>query len=138
MNIQDCLERSMMKITIPDPISSLKSLEQSRRHLADAEQNLYAMSHRVVILSSYAAMFHAAKAVMYRDGVDERGQEYIPVYFRSRYPQLVAKANTLDALRRFSHVAFFGLDAEAYEEDAIMSLEAAIDFISSMEGILKG
>lgn len=138
MDVQDCLERSLVKLTVPDPISSLKSLEQSRRHLADAEQNLYSMSHRVVILSSYAAMFHAAKAVLYRDGVDEGGQECIPIYIRSRYPQLVAKANTLDALRRFSHVAFFGLDAEAYEEDAIMSLEAAIDFVSSMEGILRG
>jgi uncharacterized protein (UPF0332 family) len=138
MNIQAYLDKSMVKFTVPDPISSLKSLEQSRRHLADAEENLYTMRHRVVVLSSYAAMFHAAKAVLYRDGVDENGQEYIPIYLRSRYPQLMAKANVLDVLRRFSHVAFFGLDTEAYEEDAIVSLEAAVDFLKSIEGILKG
>ncbi|HUV25587.1 MAG TPA: HEPN domain-containing protein [Methanomassiliicoccales archaeon] len=138
MDIEDCLDRSIVKYTVPDPISSLKSLEQSRRHLADAEENLYIMRHRVVVLSCYAAMFHAAKAVLYRDGVDENRQEYIPIYLRSRYPQLMAKANVLDVLRRFSHVALFGLDAEAYEEDAIVSLEAAVDFVNSMEGILKG
>jgi uncharacterized protein (UPF0332 family) len=128
----------MVKYTVPDPISSLKSLEQSRRHLADAEENLYTMRHRGVILSSYAAMFHAAKAVLFRDGVDANGQEYIPVYLRTRYPQIVAKANVLDALRCFSHVILFGLDSEVYEEDAIVSLEAAVDFLKNMEGILKG
>jgi len=55
-------------------------------------------------------MFHAARAILFRDGVKERSHECIPIYLNERYPELERIANTLDSHRRFRHNAIYGLD----------------------------
>jgi len=100
--------------------------------MADAENSLPGNSYRLVAISSYTAMFHAARAILFRDGVKERSHECIPLYLRENYPALAGQANMLDSYRKYRHEALYGLEFEAGKEDAIASLTVANGFLSAI------
>lgn len=82
-------------------------------------------------------MFHAARAILFKDGVKERSHECIPVYINERYPELARVANTLDSYRRFRHNVIYGLDVLLDEDEARAALDAAKETLMEVEKIIK-
>lgn len=82
-------------------------------------------------------MFHASRAILFRDGIKERSHECIPVYLKERYPELETQANILDSYRRFRHDAIYGLDFVMDEEEARTALESAKDFLEKIKIFLN-
>jgi len=109
----------------PDEANAYRSLNLSVSNVEDAEENLRIQRYRVVIMSSYTAMSHAARAVLLRDGVKERSHECIPLYLKATYPQLGKAANILDSYRRFRHTAMYGLDLVLDAPEASTALDSA-------------
>jgi uncharacterized protein (UPF0332 family) len=85
---------------------------------------------------SYTAMFHSARAILFRDGIRERSHECIPMYIRETYPALKADANKLDSYRKFRHDALYGLEFEAGKQDAATAMAVAGEFLSAVEKVL--
>jgi uncharacterized protein (UPF0332 family) len=135
MKLAECFERGLLKRTPPDMENARRSLELSKSNIEDAVANLSIQRYRVVAISSYTAMFHAARAILFRDGIKERSHECIPVYLKEKYPELEALANTLDAYRRFRHDAIYGLDFIMDEQEAKASLDSAKDFFEKIKYI---
>lgn len=138
MELTDCFKRGLLVKTIADVDSARRSLTLAQRYLADADKNLAIESYRIVIVTSYAGMFHAARAVLYRDGIKERSHECIPLYIREKYPALAAQASMLDSYRKYRHEAIYGLDFNARKQDAITALAVANSFLSAIEKELGG
>jgi uncharacterized protein (UPF0332 family) len=82
-------------------------------------------------------MFHAARAILFRDGVKERSHEYIPIYLNERYPELERIANTLDSHRRFRHNAIYGLDLTLDEAEARAALDSAREILQEIKKIMS-
>lgn len=133
MELTDCFRRGLLINTQTDIESAGRSLNLARSYVVDAEKSMSSDSYRIVIISSYTAMFHAARAVLFRDGVKERSHECIPLYLREKYPALAGQANMLDSYRKYRHEALYGLEFEAGKDDAIASLTAANGFLSAIE-----
>ena len=125
MKLDDCFRRGLLKRITADKENALRSLELSMSNIDDAEASMSIRRYRVVVVSSYTAMFHAARAILFRDGVKERSHECIPVYIKESYPRLVRAANTLDSYRRFRHNVIYGLDVLLDEDEARAVLDAA-------------
>ena len=125
MRLDECFRSGLLKRGIADRGNALRSLELSMSNIDDAEAGMDTGRHRVVIVSSYTAMFHAARAILFRDGVKERSHECIPVYIKESYPGLVRAANTLDSYRRLRHSVVYGLDVLLDEDEARAALDAA-------------
>jgi len=136
MNLDSCFKRGLLKKIRPDPENAKRSLELSKTNLEDARANLKIKRPRVVAISSYTAMFHAARALLYRDGIKERSHECIPIYIRERYPDLEGLANTLDSYRRFRHNALYGLDFTLNIKEAQSTLKDAEEFMEKIKEIL--
>ncbi len=85
---------------------------------------------------SYTAMFHAARAILFSDGIKERSHECIPIYLRQSYPGLSGQANTLNSYRLYRHEALYGLDYDPVEEDAVAAVKFAKEFLSAVEKVL--
>ncbi len=137
MELINCFKRGLL-INIPADIESAgRSIKLARSYLADAENSLIGNSYRLVAISSYTAMFHAARAILFRDGVKERSHECISLYLRENYPALAGQANMLDSYRKYRHEALYGLEFEAGKEDAIASLTVANGFLSAIENVLE-
>ncbi len=94
MKIAECFKKGLLKRTSPDMENALRSVKLAMGNIEDAAENLSIRRYRVVAISSYTAMFHAARAILFRDGVKERSHECIPVYLKEKYPELEALANT--------------------------------------------
>ncbi len=137
MKMAECFGKGLLKRMSPDMENARRSLQLSMSNIEDAAENLSIRRHRVVAISSYMAMFHAARAILFRDGVKERSHECIPVYLKEKYPDLETLANTLDAYRRFRHNAVYGLDFIMNEDDAREALNSAKEFLERVRGIVK-
>lgn len=133
MKLDECFRRGLLKRIVADRENALRSLELSKSNIDDAEAGMDIGRHRVVIVSSYTAMFHAARAILFRDGVKERSHECIPVYLRESYPELVRAANTLDSYRRFRHSVIYGLDVLLDEGEARAALDAARETLKAVK-----
>ncbi|NJD52086.1 MAG: HEPN domain-containing protein [Candidatus Methanoperedens sp.] len=112
--------------------NALRSLELSRSNIEDAAENMSIHRYRVVAISSYSSMFHAARAILFRDGIKERSHECIPVYLKEKYPQLETLANILDSYRRFRHDAIYGLDFAIDDKEAKAALDSAQEILEKI------
>jgi uncharacterized protein (UPF0332 family) len=133
MKMAECFRKGLLKRTSPDTENTARSLELSTNNIEDAIANLSIHRYRVVAISSYSAMFHAARAVLFRDGIKERSHECIPVYLKEKYPELETHANILDSYRRFRHDAIYGLDFVMDEEEARAALDFAKEFLEKIK-----
>ena len=88
MKLAECFQKGLLKMTSPDTENSARSLKLSMNNIEDAVENLYIHRYRVVAILSYTAMFHAARAILFMDGIKERSHECIPVYLKEKYPEL--------------------------------------------------
>jgi len=132
MKLAECFQKGLLKRTSPDTENSARSLKLSMNNIEDAIANLSIHRYRVVAISSYSAMFHAARAILFRDGIKERSHECIPVYLKEKYPELETLANILDSYRRFRHDAIYGLDFVMDEEEAQAALDSAKGFLEKI------
>ncbi len=133
MKITECFQKGLLKRTSPDMENSARSLELSTDNIEDAIANFSIHRYRVVAISSYSAMFHAARAILFRDGIKERSHECIPVYLKEKYPELETLSNILDSYRRFRHDAVYGLDFVMDEEEARIALDSAKEFMEKIK-----
>ncbi len=129
MKMAECFQKGLLKKTSPDMENALRSLELSKSNIEDANENMTIHRYRVVAISSYSAMFHAARAILFRDGIKERSHECTPVYLKEKYKDLETIANTLDAYRRFRHDAIYGLNFVIDEHESRVALNSAKDFL---------
>lgn len=113
--------------------NALRSLELSKSNTEDAAANISIRRYRVVAIASYSSMFHAARAILFRDGVKERSHECIPVYLKEKYPELETSANVLDSYRRFRHDAIYGLEFAIDEKEAQSALDSAKEFLEKIK-----
>lgn len=133
MKLTECFQNGLLKNVSPDMENAERSIKLSMENIDDAVENLSIHRYRVVAILSYTAMFHAARAILFRDGIKERSHECIPVYLKEKYPELETLANILDSYRRFRHDAIYGLDFVMDEEDAQAALESSKEFVNKIK-----
>ncbi|MCX9010676.1 MAG: HEPN domain-containing protein [Candidatus Methanoperedens sp.] len=116
MKMAECFQKGLLKRTSPDMENALRSLELSKSNIEDAVENMSIHRYRVVAISSYSSMFHAARAILFRDGIKERSHECIPVYLKERYPELETLANILIRTEDSGTTRFMGLISPSTRE----------------------
>jgi uncharacterized protein (UPF0332 family) len=130
--LDDCYLRGLKRIN-SDPDSARKCLITAAGHLDDAEASFEIKRYRLTLTSSYEAMFHAAKALLFKDGVKEHSHVCVPVYIREAHPELEEYANTLDSYRLYREKATYGFDVMVNEEEAKGALENAKYILEKMK-----
>jgi len=137
MKIDECFRSGLLRRTSPDMENAKRSLTLSMNNIEDAAENLPLHRYRVVVVSSYTAMFHAARAILFKDGIKKRSHECIPLYIKEHYRDLERYANILDAYRRLRHNAIYGLDFVLDHAEAQASLETAKDFLEKIKSVIN-
>lgn len=91
----------------------------------------------VSIVSSYTAMFHAARALLFMDGYKERSHVCMAAFLRERYPELGEIAEIFDIYRKNRHESLYGIDYRPMEDDARTGIEFAKDLIETVSEIIR-
>jgi len=86
-------------------------------------------------------MFHAARALLFRDGFTEKSHVCLIEYLREKYVKAgrmsEALVNALDSARAERHETLYGLETRIGKKDAEYSLEKAKEFLAMIKNMLS-
>ncbi len=136
MRLEDCLKSGFLKKHRFSPDVIEKELDNAEKHLADARKCIASEMYGLATVSIYTGMFHAARAILFRDGFKERNHVCVIAHLRKNYPALREHVRVLDSYRRARHSALYGIDAEEDPEEAVHGIELAEGFILEVKKIL--
>jgi len=138
MDIDYCFkERILRKVPVDlNKVNSSINVAESKLKRATAllESSFFEES----ILDAYTAMFHSARALLYKDGVQEKSHYAVYIYLKEKYGGEISKVliNVFYNYQKERHNILYGLDFNAGKVDAEEAVFYAGDFIISMRLIL--
>ncbi|MFH1182101.1 MAG: HEPN domain-containing protein [Candidatus Woesearchaeota archaeon] len=139
MNLEDCFEQGLLKKELPDTEKVKKSVETASRKLGLAKRLFELKIFEETILNAYSAMFHAARALLFRDGIREKSHYALFLYVKEKYSDKLERRfiNELNTLRIERHEISYGLEKpEISEAEAGEVIKVAEHFISAVKKIL--
>jgi len=135
---KECFARGLLREVTPSADKGRMSLGKARNVLDEAKTNLKSRAYDSCVHSSYLAMFHAARAILFRDGVREKSHFCVARYLE-RYVEegdLDRKwVDLLDRIRDIRHSGQYDLDYSSDIDEAASCLRTAADFIGAMEDL---
>ncbi|HNT60637.1 MAG TPA: HEPN domain-containing protein [Candidatus Bilamarchaeaceae archaeon] len=141
--VERCFSDGMLKGTGADMGKALSSLKISEQNLEDAKVSAENGVFNWALIAAYTAMFHAARALLYKDGVKERSHYCLCAYIKEKYRgALEAKYLTeLDVLRGQRHRIMYGdediVRREVEETEAHSAIEMAKGFLEAVRKLVK-
>jgi uncharacterized protein (UPF0332 family) len=140
-NLEKLLEKGLLRRIPKSRIKAQESIKASDSWLKEAENNLKNESLRSCILTSYLAMFHAARAILYSDGLREKSHFAVARYLEDKYARdgSLEKqwVKLLDHYREMRHDDQYSTSFLATEEEAENALNSARDFTVRMRKLLE-
>jgi uncharacterized protein (UPF0332 family) len=137
---EECFRLGLLRRVKPSAEKGRMSLAKARRVLEEGGKNLGSEAYDSCVLSAYMAMFHAARAVLFRDGVREKSHfclaRYLERYVDDR--ELEEKwVDLLDRIRDVRHAGQYDLSYSSTSEEARSCLRVAKDFVERMEVLFR-
>ena len=140
MNIKECLEKGLLK-------KDIKSIERAKKSVEIAEHKLD-IAKRVFdieifddsIINAYSVMFHAARALLFKDGYRENSHYGLYVYISEKYKDKIGLkfVNELNALRLERHELAYGLEKSDIKEiEAENIISVAGEFLKIVKRLVK-
>ena len=124
----------------PSWTKSEQSLLQAGDWLSEAEKNLEAQALRSAISSAYLAVFHSARAVLFRDGVREKSHYCIGLYLQRYVENGTLEEDwpmLFDRIRSVRHADQYSFTTLPMVEEVQASIDLAERFMERMERLLK-
>lgn len=141
MNLQECFRKRLLRRDRPDPARVRRSLEVAREKLKNARRAYEHELYDACLVLAYTSMFHAARALLFRDGIVEKSHVCLIEYLREHYARRgklsEGLVNTLDRLRVDRHEAIYGLEASVERDQAEYGLEKSGEFARVVGVLLK-
>jgi len=140
MNLRDCFQKRLLRRVKPDTAKSTRSLEVASTKLEEAKRALKNELFDAAIILSYTATFHAARALLFRDGVVEKSHVCLIEYLRAEYVRKGrlsgALVNTLNSLRIDRHETIYGLETKSGVKEADYAFRKAKEFLEGAKRAL--
>lgn len=138
---EDCVKEGLLRKIPASKEKARNSIKTARNWLKEAENNLKANAFNSSVLSSYLAMFHSARAILFIDGFREKSHYCVARYLEEKY----AKKNLLerkwiellDHYRELRHSNQYGLTFFVIKIEAEKGFHAAKEFVERMNELLE-
>jgi len=138
--LDECVKKGLIRKMPASKEAADKSILRAKSWLSDAELSLNAEIYDTCLLAAYEAMFHAARALLIKDGYRERSHYCIARYIEETYvekKQLDSDIiSIIDSYRELRHDAAYSLEFEFYESDAKEVIKDAKTVIKAMEKLV--
>jgi len=140
-DLKTCLEKGLLRKVPPSKEKALQSLEKAKKWLRDSEKAIKGGAFDSSVISSYLAMFHSARSILFYDGYREKSHACIARYLEEKYAKtkLLEKKwiELLDYYRDLRHEDQYDLRFFITSEEAKKALKCASEFTERMERLLK-
>lgn len=140
MRLNECFEKRLLRKERPDLEKSRRSIEVAEAKIGEAEKALKVGLTDAAVIFAYTAMFHAARSVLFKDGIIEKSHVCLVEYLREKYVRKgrlsEALTTSLDHMRVDRYETLYGLDVKSSEKDAEYGLKKAKEFLSTIKAML--
>jgi len=139
MNVDDCFKKRMLRKIMPDEDKAKRSLEIAENKLVTAKDSFEKELYGPAIIYGYTSMFHSSRALLYKDGIQEKSHICLVLYIRENYKDKIPPylINSLDSFRKERHETLYGLDFIETRKDAELSIIDAEKLHNTVKNILK-
>jgi uncharacterized protein (UPF0332 family) len=139
MNVDECIKQGLLKRDIPSKEKAAKSLEIAKHKLGVARKLFGFKIFEETITNSYSSMFHASRALLFRDGIKEKSHYAVFVYIKEKYSGKLEMRfiNEFNNLRTERNEISYGLEkSNISAEEAKEVLKTAEEFIGAVEKLI--
>lgn len=138
MKIERLIEKKLLKKESPDIEKSRQSIKVAQTKLDNAKKSVESDLYESAIIFSYMAMFHAARAILFKEGYTEKSHFAVVEYLKERHSRtigttLISRLNTLKTQR---HEGLYGLEADFTKEDAELAVKHAKEFLQKIKALI--
>jgi len=141
LRFKDCIEKGLLKKLPASKDNAIRSINKAESWLKEAEKSLQGEAYDSSVLSSYLAMFHSARAILFLDGYREKSHACVARYLEEQYvnkKKLEKKwVELLDHHREIRHNDQYDLSFYSSDEEAKEALESAGEFLQRMKHLLN-
>lgn len=139
-DLKKCFKRGLLRKVEPSDIKSRQSLKEGDKWLRESVKNLNSGAYSSAQLTTYLVVFHAARAVLFRDGVREKSHYCIGIYLdaynnmellEERWPLL------FDRMRSTRHAGQYSFQIEPSQEEVESGIKSAKDFIIRIRKLIE-
>ncbi|MFH0817350.1 MAG: HEPN domain-containing protein [Candidatus Micrarchaeota archaeon] len=137
MKVDELIENGLLKRIPPSEERMKKSLKVSERYLFGAKKTLESDICDMAIMGAYSSTFHAARAILFKDGFSERSHYAIYQYLKEKHKTLGNEyIETFNLHRKLRHSVAYGLDTVVGIADAEEAIEFAERFLKKVKSYL--
>jgi len=138
--LDKCFEKGLIRKILPSKERALKSIKKAKKWLKEAKENFKYGLFDSCLISSYSAMFHAARSLLLKDGFREKSHYCLVRYLEEKYVN-TGKLNRivvdlLDRFRELRHEDLYELDFFATKHDAKEAIKSAEIVIKEIEKLI--
>jgi uncharacterized protein (UPF0332 family) len=137
---EDCFRQGLLRKVEPSSNKSRESIIEAREWLSESRKNMDAEAYKSAISSLYLAIFHSARAVLFRDGVREKSHYCVGVYLRKYIEQGVLEEDWVlifDRMRSVRHTDQYSFQVHPSKEEVESGIDIAGKFVNRMEKLLN-
>jgi uncharacterized protein (UPF0332 family) len=88
MTIEECFQKKQLIKIIKSKQIALEDLERAEKFLGDGIDLAETDKKEMAFLALYQAIFHAARAILFKDGVKEKSHYCLQKYLEEKYSKL--------------------------------------------------
>jgi len=139
MNVDELIEkRELRKIEICKE-KVLKSIEIAEIKFDEAKRLFSAGFFGTAFLTIYTSMFHAARALLYKDGIQEKSHFSVYIYLNERYSKKIPKSllNSFNEFRNARHEILYGFEGNYKREEVESAILDGEDFLEEVKKLIE-
>jgi len=141
LTVKECFASGKLRRIRPDVLKAKKSLEAAATKLKEAKALLDDSHNDAALLYAYSCMFGAGRAILYRDGIQEKSHYCLARYLEEEYAKKgkisQETITLLDAFREERHAIMYGFEElEVRKEEAEEAIAAAEKFIQKAKELI--
>lgn len=140
-NVLDCIKKGLLRKVPASKEKAKESIGAAKKWVEEAEKNLKSKAYQSSVLSSYLGIFHAARAILFRDGLREKSHfciaRYLEEYYAKKDILEMKWIELLDHYRELRHNSQYTTDFSTSATEAENALNKAKEFRKRMESLLN-
>lgn len=136
-----CVREKLLRKIPPSKEKAEGSIKTAYKWVEEAEKNLKIKAFNSSVISSYLAMFHSARSILFFDGFREKSHYCIARYLEEKYvgKRLLEKkwVELLDHYRELRHDDQYSISFFATKDEAENMLKTAKEFVERINELLN-
>lgn len=142
MTLAECFTSRKLRRIRPDLLKARKSLDAAGAKLKEAKALLEDAHNDAGLLYAYSSMFGAGRAILYKDGIQEKSHYCLAKYLEEEYAKkgkIDREIITLlDAFREERHAIMYGFEEpEVGQEEAGEAVSTAEKFLQKAKELIE-